>query len=223
MTARSASAVAHVVWDWNGTLLDDFGLTAEIAGRTLETLGVPGVTGEDIRAHFRRPFGDFYGSLFGRPVTAEEFRYIRERYESEYHAGLLDLGLQPDALDALDLVASEGATQSLLSMAPDEQLQRLVDHHAIRSRFVRVEGSPRTDSDGFKAERLEHHLAALAIDPRSSVVIGDTVDDHEAALACGAGSVLVTTGSTARTSLEATGAQVTDNLAEAATFALGYR
>ena len=81
---------------------------------------------------------------------------------------------------AMDLVGA-AATQSLLSLAPDEQLQSLVDRHGIRGRFVLVEGSPRSDSDGNKAGRMERHLAAIGADGRATVVIGDTVDDHEAA------------------------------------------
>lgn len=217
LDARSS----HVVWDWNGTLLDDFALTARIARRTLEALGVPGVGADDIRAHFRRPYGDFYARLFGRPITAAEYDFIRERYEVEYGAEVLGLSLQSDAAAAMDLLAAHGASQSLLSMAHDEQLQRLVDHHRIRARFVRVEGSPTTDSDGNKAVRLASHLAEIGADGGATVVIGDTVDDHEAAVACGARSVLVTTGSTSRASLEETAAPVVDTLLRAATVALG--
>lgn len=209
----------HVVWDWNGTLLDDFDLTARIAGSTMTTLGVPGVTGEDIRREFRRPFSEFYASLLGRPVTLEEFAYIRERYEIEYSAELFTIDLQPDAVDAMDLLGTR-ASQSLLSMAPDVQLQQLVDHHGIRGRFKLVEGSPRTDSDGNKAARMERHLDAIEADPDEIVVIGDTVDDHDAAVHCGARSVLVTTGSTGRAQLQTTGAPVVDTLREAAVIAL---
>jgi len=67
---------------------------------------------------------------------------------------------------------------------------------------------------------MERHLRALGVDRAGTVVIGDTVDDHEAALANGARSVLVTTGSTARPLLEATGAPVVDTLGEAAAVAL---
>ncbi len=221
MPQRSQTPVAHVVWDWNGTLFDDFGLTAEIARRTLETMGVPDVTGEDIRDSFRRPFSDFYAQLFGRPITHAELDYIRECYEVEYDAEVFGLGLQPDAEPAMDLVAAHPATQSLLSMAHDEQLQALVDHHRIRSRFVRVEGSPTSDNDGNKADRLVRHLAAISVEPGRTVIIGDTVDDHEAALSAGATSVLVTTGSTSRASLERTGAPVVDTLLAAATLVLG--
>ncbi len=219
MPPGSRPALAHVVWDWNGTLFDDFELTARIAGRTLASLGVRGVTGEDIRREFRRPFSAFYASLFGRPVSAEEFAFIRARYEEEYTAEVFGLELQPDAGEAMDLLGTR-ATQSLLSMAPDSQLQQLIDHHGIRERFLLVEGSQRTDSDGNKAGQLEHHLAAIGAPGATTVIIGDTVDDHEAAVHNGARSVLVTTGSTSRANLETTGAPVVDTLREAAAVAL---
>jgi phosphoglycolate phosphatase-like HAD superfamily hydrolase len=208
------SSVEHVVWDWNGTLLDDFGLTAEIATRTLAQLGAPGITGDDIRHHFRRPFSDFYASLLGRPVSAHEFSLIRERYETEYDEAVLSVPLQADAGAAMDYAAARG-TQSLLSMAPDPQLQQLVDHHHIRERFLRVEGSPTASSDGNKAGRLCEHLSAIGAAGARTVVIGDTVDDHEAAQANGARSVLVTTGSTSRAPLERTGAPVVDTVLDA--------
>ena len=108
-----------------------------------------------------------------------------------------------------------------LSMAPDAQLQALVDHHALRGRFLRVEGSPTASSDGNKAGRLGRHLGALDVAAARTVVIGDTVDDQEAAAECGARAVLVTMGSQSRAALEATGATVVDTLLEAAFAATG--
>ena len=101
MPSGARPALTHVVWDWNGTLFDDFDLTARIAGRTMAALGVPGVTGEDIRREFRRPFSVFYANLVGRSVTIEEFAFIRERYELEYSAEVFDLALQPGAAEAI--------------------------------------------------------------------------------------------------------------------------
>lgn len=212
-----------MVWDWNGTLLDDFALTARIAARTLASMGTSGIAAEDVRAAFRRPFADFYARLLGRPVSGDDYAYIRARYEREYGAEVYSARLQPDALDALDHVAAAQATQSLLSMAHDEQLQALVDHHRLRHRFLRVDGSPTPDSDGSKAARLVRHLADMAVDPAQAVIIGDTVDDHEAARFVGARSVLVTTGSTSRESLLATEAPVVDTLLAASNLAVGDR
>lgn len=220
MPASVRPTLGHVVWDWNGTLFDDFHLTASIAVATLEELGVPGISDNDIRDNFGRPYGGFYARLLGRPVSEPELAYIRGRYEAEYEAEVFELSLRSDARDALDLLDGQ-ATQSLLSMAQDEQLQALVDHHGIRARFVRVEGSPTSDSDGNKAGRLRRHLAALGLEGEGTVLIGDTVDDQEAAAACGARAVLVTTGSQSRAALEATGSPVVDTLLEAAHIAAG--
>lgn len=215
MPAGSRSPTAHVVWDWNGTLFDDFWLTARIARATLAELGVPDVSGTAVRDSFTRPFHVFCGRLLGRSVTDGEFAYIRRRYESEYEAKVFSLSLRADAKQALDHVSGT-ATQSLLSMAPDAQLQALVDHHAIRTRFLHIEGSPTASSDGNKADRLRTHLDTLRIDADRALIIGDTVDDQEAAAACGARAVLVTSGSQSRVALEGTGSPVVDTLLEAA-------
>jgi phosphoglycolate phosphatase-like HAD superfamily hydrolase len=182
-------------------------------------LGVPGVTAEDFRDAFTRPFSVFYRRLLGRSATDAEYAYIRARYEREYLAEVNSVGLQADAEDALDLV-HDHATQSILSMAPDDHLQSLIDQHGLRHRFVRIEGNHTGSSDGNKADSLCRHLEAVAADPALTVLIGDTVDDGEAATSCGARAVLVTTGSQSRDALEATGSPVVDTLREAARVAL---
>ena len=200
-------------------MLDDFALTARIGEDSLQALGVPGVTAERFRDAFTRPFAAFYSGLLGRPVSEAEFDYIRGRYEREYAAAVRSLALQPDAGAALDLVAGR-AGQSLLSMAPHDHLQEMVDHFRLHDRFMRVDGSRTGSSDGVKAASLSRHLDQLGVAGAETVLIGDTVDDFDAAAACGAAAVLVTTGSQSRPDLVATGAPVTDTLLRAASLAL---
>lgn len=211
-------ATAHVVWDWNGTLLDDFELSARVGVDSLAALGVPGLTSEDFRSAFARPFTVFYSRLMGRRISETEFDQLRARYEFGYAAEVRSIALQADAEAALALVA-QGATQSILSMAPDVHLQEMIDHHGLRDRFVRVEGSL-DGSDGTKARHMCRHLEAIGVQPDRVVVIGDTVDDQEAAMSCGARAVLVTTGAQAREELITTGSPVVDTLLEAATLAM---
>ena len=173
------------------------------------------VTAESFRDAFTRPFAAFYSRLLGRTVSEAEFDYIRARYEREYLAAVRSVPLQPDAVAALEHVAAR-AGQSILSMAPHDHLQELVDHHAIRDRFLRVQGSYTGSSDGSKAGGLACHLDAIGVAGGETVLIGDTVDDFDAASACGASAVLVTTGSQAKADLVATGAPVVDTLLEAA-------
>jgi phosphoglycolate phosphatase-like HAD superfamily hydrolase len=144
---------------------------------------------------------------------------VRERFEAVYDAEVFGLPLRPGATEALDRVDAV-ATQSIVSMAPDGQLQALIDHHGIRDRFLGVEGSRTGSSDGSKEARLCRHLAGLGLVPESVVLIGDTVDDQQSAAGCGARSVMITEGSQTRADLAATGAPVVDTLPEAADLAL---
>lgn len=163
----------------------------------------------------------FYARLLGREATPEEFEFVRERFEAVYDAEVFELSLRPGAMEALDRIDAVG-TQSIVSMAPDDQLQALVDHHGIRGRFLGVEGSRNGSSDGTKETRLCRHLDELGLAPGNVVLIGDTVDDQRSATGCGARSVMITEGSQTRVDLAATGAPVVDTLPEAAEIALSF-
>ena len=61
----------HLVWDWNGTLLDDLTLCVNATNTCLAMFGGPQITAEDHRRDFRRPVVDYYSFVLGRPVDAD--------------------------------------------------------------------------------------------------------------------------------------------------------
>ncbi len=50
----------HVIWDWNGTLIDDIDLCVRSVAAILDAHGMPRVTVEEHRRLFRMPVRDFY-------------------------------------------------------------------------------------------------------------------------------------------------------------------
>ncbi len=50
----------HVIWDWNGTLLDDVHLTIEIMGGMLGRRGLPPFDMQRYHAVFGFPVRDFF-------------------------------------------------------------------------------------------------------------------------------------------------------------------
>jgi phosphoglycolate phosphatase-like HAD superfamily hydrolase len=208
----------HVIWDWNGTLLDDYEITARIAIDSLAHLGRAGLTAQDIRHHHRRPLSEGFSNLLGRTVSDAELRLIGERYEAAYEPVMFDLPLARDAIEAIEIVEAHGS-QSVLSMAPHEQVVALIGHHGLDARFVLVKGSSGARHH-HKRDSLVAHCAELGVDPASAVLIGDTVDDFHAASSIGIRTVLVTTGMQTRQHLEETGAPVVDSLSEAAQLAV---
>jgi phosphoglycolate phosphatase-like HAD superfamily hydrolase len=205
--------VAHLVWDWNGTLLDDLTLVVAATNVSLSTFGGPSITADDHRRDFRRPITAYYEYVLGRSVSEHEFLKLDRVYHDAYREGLVDVRLAEDAETAM---MSWPGTQSLLSMWFHDELVPEVTRRGLLSRFGRIDGLPTgVTGGGHKAEHLVEHLAALGVTPAETVLIGDSADDAYAAAEVGAACVLYGGGFTHPDRLRETGARVASSLVEA--------
>lgn len=209
------------MWDWNGTLVDDLPLVIAATNAAFASVGGPEITAAEHRRGFRRPIVDYYAEVLGRPVDEDEFNHLNKVFHDEYQAGLASCRLTADAEPAL---RAWPESQSLLSMWYHEELLPTVIQFGLSHHFIRVDGLRRGASSsatgqkvglGHKAPYLADHLAGLSLDGDGVVLVGDTVDDAEAAAAAGAACVLYTGGFTDRELLLTTGAPVVDSLVEA--------
>ena len=210
------SARPHLVWDWNGTLLNDLDLVVACTNTVFASEGGPMVTAEEHRVRFRRPIADYYAEVLGRAVDAAAFGRLDKIFHDAYRVGLTSCEL---ALDAVDAMAAWPGSQSLLSMWFHEELVPTVQTYGLTGRFSRVDGLRAEVGGDRKAESLARHLDELGVDGRSVVLIGDSIDDADAALSVGGRAVLYTGGFTDRARLNASGHPVADTLVEAVTLA----
>lgn len=217
----------HIIWDWNGTLLDDRQLVVDALNAVLVDVGVAPVDLDTYQRAYTRPLDAFYARLLGRPVAPQEWPHIDTVYYAHYVQGVGEVGLAHDALEALQTVESAGARQSLLSMYRHDALVPLVERFGLHDRFVRVDGD-RQGGGGPKAPLLAEHLRHLDVDgsrggarqpPTSVVMIGDALDDARAAASVGIPCVLYDGGSHPRRELEATGMPVASSLQQAVALA----
>jgi phosphoglycolate phosphatase-like HAD superfamily hydrolase len=206
----------HLVWDWNGTLLDDLTLVVAATNACLAAVGGPTVTAEEHRRDFRRPVIDYYAHVLGRPVDHDEFVKLDGAFHDAYRAGVANCALAADALDAM---SRWDGTQSLLSMFFHDELMLEVSRHGLASRLSRVDGLPGSVGGHRKETYLGAHLAALGVPATSVVLIGDSVDDGDAAASVGARCVLYAGGFTDPALLYATGLPVASSLVAAVEFA----
>ncbi|MEU3746049.1 MULTISPECIES: HAD family hydrolase [Streptomyces] len=204
----------HLVWDWNGTLLDDIGAVIGATNAAFAELGLESITLERYRELYTVPVPKFYERLMGRLPTDEEWTVMDGAFHRHYWQRAEACLLTAGAAELLAARQESGFTQSLLSLAPHTELIPLVRRHGIAERFVRMDGRVDASKDG-KSGHMVRHLAALAVPADRVVVIGDAADDAVAAAHVGAKAVLYTGGSHSRASLERVGAPVVDSLAEA--------
>ena len=202
----------HLVWDWNGTLLNDLSLVVASTNAALANAAGPLVTAEEHRAQFRRPISDYYAEVLGRALDAEEYARLDKLFHDAYRVGLASCGLAADAAAAMRVWAG---SQSLLSMWFHDELVPVVDNHGLTAMFRRIDGLRSSVGGDRKAGHLARHLAELGVDGRETVLIGDSIDDAEAADSVGAHCVLYTGGFTDPGRLRAAGWPVADSLTEA--------
>jgi phosphoglycolate phosphatase-like HAD superfamily hydrolase len=206
----------HLVWDWNGTLLDDLSLVVSSTNRAFAAVGGRAVDADEHRTRFRRPVADFYAEILGRAVDEEEFGELDRIFHDAYRLGLTTMSLAADAMSA---IKSWPGSQSLLSMWFHDELVPAIETYGLTGVFTRVDGL-RTEVGGdLKAGHLANHLAELSVRGDQVVLIGDSLDDAAAADSVGAKAVLYTGGFTAPARLYASGRPVADTLVEAVALA----
>jgi phosphoglycolate phosphatase-like HAD superfamily hydrolase len=207
----------HLVWDWNGTLLDDLDLVVTATNASLASAGGPSVTAEEHRRDFRRPVWAYYAHVLGRPLADDEFLGLDRVFHDAYRIGLLDCRL---AMDAIDAVRAWTDTQSLLSMWFHDELVPSVGRHGLAAHLARIDGLRDPVGGGSKGPHLRAHLDALRLTGEDCVLIGDSIDDAEAASLVGARAVLYSGGFTDEKRLRATGLPVAATLLEAVLWAI---
>ena len=209
-------ARTHLVWDWNGTLLDDLSLVVSSSNSAFAAAGGRSVDSEEHRRTFRRPVAEFYAEILGRAVDEHEFGRLDRIFHDAYRLGLTSTSLAADAMAA---IKDWPGSQSLLSMWFHDELVPALETYGLAGLFTRVDGL-RTEVGGdLKAGHLARHLDGLGIAGDDTVLIGDSLDDAAAAASVGAGVVLYSGGFTHPARLRASGLPVADTLVEAVTMA----
>jgi phosphoglycolate phosphatase len=192
----------HVIWDWNGTLLDDLDLCIEAMNGMLARRGLPALDRARYHAVFDFPVRDYYARL-GLPVDEENFRALSAEFIGAYDARRLEPLLQPGAAALLAAIARRGVTQSILSAYEHASLQAVVRHHGVHGHFTGLHGLDNIYAHS-KVALGRACLATLQLPPREVLLIGDTLHDHAVAQELGTACALVAHGHHSAARLRAT-------------------
>ena len=182
----------YILWDWNGTLLDDSRACVDALNVMLSRRGVPPIDLGRYRRDFSFPARGFYGRI-GMRLELEDWEALAKEYHDEYLAQ--PAALAADAVAALRLVRQRGAGQSIISALRQDHLDAATARFGVREFFDEVCGTDNLDGAS-KTERSRDLAARLrAAGQRDLVVIGDSLHDKEVADAIGARCVLYSGGS----------------------------
>jgi phosphoglycolate phosphatase len=201
----------HIIWDWNGTLLDDLDVCIEVINGMLAPRGLPLLDRERYHERFDFPVRDYYSRL-GFDFAKESFERLSVEFISAYDARRWDCRLHGGASEVLSAVTRGGATQSILSAYRHETLVEIVAHFGLEHHFVRLTGLDNIFAHS-KAELGRAWIAELGLPPADVLMVGDTLHDLDVARHMGVECILVASGHHPAARLRASHNCVVDNLA----------
>ena len=178
-----------IVWDWNGTLLDDNHASLSALNTILSRRSLPTVDLDYYRRNFAFPVANFYEQL-GVKINDEDWDALAQEYHDAYHES--HLRLAADAREALELAVASGVPQAVVSAMREDYLISDMDKFGIREFFHSVLGTDNLDGCS-KLSRMKEFASQAG--NRKFVVIGDSLHDWEVAEEIGARCVFYGGGS----------------------------
>ena len=204
----------HIIWDWNGTLLNDVQLCADIMNNLLKVRSLPTITLEKYKEIFTFPVKDYYIKA-GHDFVNESFEKIGKDFIDEYEKRKTECTLYPYAAEVLKIMHSLKIEQHLLSAYKQNNLEDIIKHFGINEYFNSVRGLDHIYADG-KIELGKKLMNDISSNGKGSKVllIGDTIHDYEVAKGLNIDCVLVSNGHQNNEKLNSLNIPVIKNLKE---------
>ena len=198
-----SQTVDCVIWDFNGTLIDDLDLVVRTVNTQLAIRNLPSLTADAYRAVFGFPVEDYYRRI-GVTFENETMADLSADFFADYAPALKDCLLHDGALDTLQQVETLGLRQFVLSAMEQGMLRSMISHLGIEDFFDGIYGLAHQKGDS-KILRAQELTRDFEIDPRGTLFIGDTHHDADVAQALGLSVALISTGHQSAERLRATG------------------
>jgi phosphoglycolate phosphatase len=182
----------HVVFDWNGTILNDVALAAECVSGVLGARGLGPVDVATYRRHFDFPVRSLYEKL-GLELDDSLFDRLMTDYLSVFDARAPQCALHDGAIELFEQLRRSDVGMSILSATYAPTLCGIVSAFGLDAYFAHVAGLESRHAAG--KDGLARDLAKrLSTEAASVWYVGDTRHDLEIAQALGWRPFLVAFG-----------------------------
>ena len=215
----------YVLWDWNGTLLDDTQAALDTLNEMLRRRGRETIAMDYYRDHFAFPCRPFYEAI-GMHVPDAEWDALAREYHAIYSAQ--PVRLNAETMAALERVKAAGVRQSIISALRQDLLDDVTKAFGVAPYMECIYGTDNLDGAS-KLDRAHELMTQLVSTAREGdrmlsdvVMIGDALHDKEVADALGVRCVLCGQGSHAAWRLREV-APTGDTLLEAVDLALALQ
>lgn len=183
---------SHIIWDWNGTLLDDRDHALNVVNVLLERYELNKISKETYWELFRFPIQSFYESI-GFDFRKISMSQLSQEFVTLHKEGLNSCGIYPHSMDIIQHNIKNSKTQSVLSATDQNSLNFALENFNLKSYFKYIYGL----NNFYAASKVElgkDLIEKNKLPTSSSIIIGDTDHDLEVGQKLGIDVVLIANG-----------------------------
>ena len=171
--------IKNVIWDWNGTIVNDAYLFVDIMNQTLLKHRLPKITLSDYKNSFCFPIEKYWKSL-GFKFNKLEFEKMNCRFIQLYKARMTEPLLHKNITAVFDAYKKLGVKQFVLSASEHQLLGGLVANYNLTHYFTDVVGVDNLNAQG-KVCLARKLLKKHGLNSLETLLIGDTQYDAQVA------------------------------------------
>ncbi len=128
-----------IIWDWNGTLLNDVDISVKAMNKILTKYKLPQITTEKYKEIFTFPVKKYYEKA-GFDFNKYSFKIIGMEFINIYNETFKQANLQNNAPKVLEYFKSKNIKQIVMSARENNSLQNDIKHYKIDKYFDKIVG-----------------------------------------------------------------------------------
>lgn len=205
--------VKAIIWDYNGTLLNDTEIGVRSINAMLKKRGLPLLTTESYREVFTFPVKEYYQKI-GFDFSIEDWDLTAKEFIANYTSLLPQSQIFAEARKLLSEFSRQGKKQFILSAMEHQMLLDSTREENIQDFFTEISGIDNIYATS-KIANGRKLINSHQLDAQEVCLLGDTSHDYDVAQELGCRCILVAAGHQSLERLKATGcSQVVNNLNE---------
>lgn len=213
MNIRNDIKYKCIIWDWNGTLLNDIDLCLLLINKLLTISNTNLLTYNEYREKFRFPISAFYKNIGYSFNTDDEYKDIVGKFNQEYRSNLSSCSLHKDTMYILDKFKHYKCKQYVLSGLNHDDLISSITKFGIKDYFEGVHGSRECDASD-KVKVFSELNVLKEFTTNEMLFIGDTVADFDIAQKFECDCILVSHGHQNEKSLQSKTKKIVNSFKE---------
>ena len=202
----------YIVFDFNGTIIDDVQLCLDLLNEMLEVENLPLVSYRKYKEIFTFPIIEYYKRA-GFTFKNRSFDEMSKWFVQKYQPLSFECNLYPGIKEIILKIKEKGIKVILLSASQIDNLKEQTDKFNISGLFDEILGINNIEARS-KLHIADNYFSKIKLDMKEVLFVGDSTHDYEVGSSLGGDVILVSYGHQSKEVLKVCGVPVIDSISE---------